>query len=238
MNVSGRGLLAALLAAGWAAMVAVSASAQPINPLTPAASPTPAAKATPAPTPAADRPVPSPTEPPPLPAGNPSPADKDFHMANYFFGQKKWIEAADEYQNFVKNYPGDKRAADALFGRGQALFQLGRFKFAAEAFQTLLDGYPKFEKRPLAQFQLAQSLLNAKDTDKAIAAFADVTQKNPGHYLAEWADAMRGGCMVTQKQYAKAEPLLLALVDRYVRGKDAAARLVERKKELAAVNTQ
>lgn len=171
-------------------------------------------------------------------AGQPSPADKDYAMANYFFGAKKWIEAADEYDTFAKTYPKDARVADALYGKGQALYQLGRFKLAAETFQALLTNHPKFEKRPLAQYQLGQSLLCDKQTDAALAAFADVGAKNPSHYLAEWADASRAGCMVTQKQYAKAEPLLANLIDKYVRGKDAATRLAERRKELDAVSPQ
>ena len=87
-------------------------------------------------------------------------------------------------------------------------------------------------------FQLGQSYLNAKQTDQAIAAFSQVSQKYATSYLAEWADAMQAGCLMTTQQYAKAEPLLAALVEKYIHGKDAAAKLAEKRKELTAVNPQ
>jgi TolA-binding protein len=84
-------------------------------------------------------------------------ADEDYYMANFFYGQKKWIDAADAFGKFVRDYPADKRAADAQFGNGQSLYQLGKFPEAAAAFQGFLDTYPNSDKKPAVLFQLGQA---------------------------------------------------------------------------------
>jgi TolA-binding protein len=170
--------------------------------------------------------------------GRATKADEDYYMANFFYGQKKWIDAAEAFSKFVRAYPADKRAADAQFGNGQSLYQLGKFKEAADAFQSLLDTYPASDKKPAVLFQLGQAQLNGGQLDAAVTAFSQVTRQFPTHYLAEWADAMAASCLITKKQFAKAEPLLAPLVAKYITDKDAAAQLTQKRAALTEINPQ
>jgi len=76
-------------------------------------------------------------------------------FAQYYIG---WIHASQgDYDNAVKDYdlvlekyPDNKKTADALFGKGQALVKLGRRTDANKEFQELLKRFPKSDLAPRA----------------------------------------------------------------------------------------
>jgi TolA-binding protein len=76
-------------------------------------------------------------------------------FAQYYIG---WIHASQaDYDNAVRDYdlvlekyPDNKKTADALFGKGQALIKLGRRTDANKEFQELLKRFPKSDLAPRA----------------------------------------------------------------------------------------
>ena len=112
-----------------------------------------------------------------LPPGN-SPKD-EFDLAYGYLQHKDFGPAADEFANFLRQYPSDRLAPDAQFWRGEALFQSQRYRDAAEAFLAVSTKYDTTARAPDALLRLGMSLAALGEKEAACASLGEVLRKYP-----------------------------------------------------------
>jgi tol-pal system protein YbgF len=77
-----------------------------------------------------------------------------FYVASVHYAKGDYRTAADEYDRVLEKYPDNSKTADALFGKGQSLFKLGRRTEGGKEFQELIKRYPRSDLAPKACEQL------------------------------------------------------------------------------------
>jgi tol-pal system protein YbgF len=112
-----------------------------------------------------------------LPPGN-SPKD-EFDLAYGYLQHKDYGPAADEFANFLRQYPSDRLAPDAQFWMGEALFQSQRYRDAAEAFLAVSTKYDTTARAPDALLKLGMSLAALGEKEAACASLGEVLRKYP-----------------------------------------------------------
>jgi tol-pal system protein YbgF len=112
-----------------------------------------------------------------LPPGN-SPKD-EFDLAYGYLQHKDYGPAADEFANFLRQYPTDRLAPEAQFWMGEALFQSQRYRDAAEAFLAVSTKYDTTARAPDALLRLGMSLAALGEKEAACASLGEVLRKYP-----------------------------------------------------------
>ena len=112
-----------------------------------------------------------------LPPGN-SPKD-EFDLAYGYLQHKDYGPAADEFANFLRQYPSDRLAPEAQFWMGEALFQSQRYRDAAEAFLAVSTKYDTTARAPDALLRLGMSLAALGEKEAACASLGEVLRKYP-----------------------------------------------------------
>jgi tol-pal system protein YbgF len=114
------------------------------------------------------------------PTQAPSAAPKDeFDLAYGYMLRKDYALAEQSFQNFLKQHPGDRRAAEATYWLGESMFQRQRYRDAAESFLAVTTKHEKSGKAPESLYRLGQSLAALGERDAACAALAEVGRKYP-----------------------------------------------------------
>jgi tol-pal system protein YbgF len=112
-----------------------------------------------------------------LPPGN-SPKD-EYDLAYGYLQHKDYGPAANEFANFLRQYPSDRLAPDAQFWMGEALFQSQRYRDAAEAFLAVSTKYDTTARAPDALLRLGMSLAALGEKEAACASLGEVLRKYP-----------------------------------------------------------
>jgi tol-pal system protein YbgF len=107
-----------------------------------------------------------------------SPQD-EYDLAYGYMLRKDYALAETGFRNFLTRYPADRRAADATYWLGEAMFQRQRYRDAAESFLAVTTKHEKTGKAPEALFRLGQSLAALGETEAACAALSEVGRKYP-----------------------------------------------------------
>ena len=139
----------------------------------------------------------------------------DYNFAAWLYNAGKYGLAVEAYQKFLKAYPKHDKAADAHFGLAQSLFHLDRFDEAAGEYEWVRSGAKDFAQMPEAVFQLAQCRIAGNAFDKAADLLEALRKDYPKHYLADWALARRGACLVSLSRYKDAAADLDAFLTVY-----------------------
>jgi tol-pal system protein YbgF len=110
----------------------------------------------------------------------PSQSPKDeYDLAYGYMLHKDYALAEAAFRKFLKQYPGDRRAAEATYWLGESMFQRQRYRDAAESFLTVTTKHEKSGKAPEALFRLGQALAALGETEAACAALGEVHRKFP-----------------------------------------------------------
>jgi tol-pal system protein YbgF len=110
----------------------------------------------------------------------PAETPKDnYDLAYGYLLRKDYAQAETTFQAFLKQYPNDRRAADAEFWLGESLFQRQRYDAAAQAFLDLSTKHKTHAKAPEALLRLAQSLGAMKQKEMSCATLAEIDRKYP-----------------------------------------------------------
>jgi TolA-binding protein len=118
------------------------------------------------------------------------PATKELIAANGLFGRGLFKLAADQYQDFLKQYPQNPNALSARYALGMCDFRLNNFDQAITDLQPVLAD-EKFDSRDQALAVVGYSQLSLKQYDKALASFDELLAKYPKSKLAESAGLNR-----------------------------------------------
>ncbi len=150
-----------------------------------------------------------------LPAAEDAKAIDDYNFAAWLYNGGKYEMAVESYRNFLKIHPDHEKAPDARFGLAQALFNQDNFKAAAEQYETVRDKNSDFAQMPEVLFQLGQARIGLSQFAEAEQLFAELDSSFPDHYLANWALARQGACLVSLGKSKDAEPLLQKFLIKY-----------------------
>ena len=138
--------------------------------------------------------------------------------AEHYFaeGQKamkknRCIEASEQFQRLVSNFPGSQRVAEAQFMLAEAYFCSEDWVNAAFEYQRIVDIYPSSEWVTEAQFkigeayfrQLRRAELDQKETFEALTAFRYFIEDHPESPRVEDARQRIVDCrgLLAKKQY-------------------------------------
>ena len=87
--------------------------------------------------------------------------------------------AREMYDEFVRKWPNDPRAAEAGFRSGELLFGMNRFRDALLAYGRVAEGFPRSDRAPLAMLGAAESMLRLEMKDDAISVLRQLVERYP-----------------------------------------------------------
>lgn len=97
--------------------------------------------------------------------------------------------ARELYEEYVKKWPADLRAADAWFRLGELSLGDKRYREAVLAFGKVVQDFPRSDKAPDALLRTAEAMLALELKDDAKAMFEDVAARFPKSTAAQKAKA-------------------------------------------------
>jgi tol-pal system protein YbgF len=93
------------------------------------------------------------------------------------------------YDEYVKKWPTDPRAADAWFRMGEISFGEKRYREAVLSYGKVAQDFPRSDKAPDALFRTGEAMLALDLKDDAKAIFQDVVKRYPKTSAAKKASA-------------------------------------------------
>lgn len=106
---------------------------------------------------------------------------ESLNFANGLLRDRQFTQAAEEYERFLKEEPGEADAADAHFGLGKARLFLGQYQESRKHFETYLQLAPDQANSATALFRVGETSYFLHDLPAARKALEDFTQSNPKH---------------------------------------------------------
>jgi len=95
--------------------------------------------------------------------------------------------ARELYEEYVKKWPTDPRAADAHFRLGEIAYGEKRYREAVLSYGKVAQDFPRSDKAPDALFRTAESMVQLGLRDDARAIFEDVVSRYPKSTAAQKA---------------------------------------------------
>lgn len=108
------------------------------------------------------------------------------------------------YEDYVKRWPADPRAADAWFRVGELQFGAGHHREAILAYGKVAEGFPRSDKVPDAMLRTGESMLALGLPGDARGIFEEVVRRFPKTTAAK--KARQRIAELTSKRKAKAPP--------------------------------
>jgi TolA-binding protein len=145
------------------------------------------------------------------PVASAAPADDQFVVGAGHYNASRWREAADEFRVFLRQFPQDRRTADATFFLGEALVQIGRYAEAEPCYRELLEREPEHRYARQALFRAGETAWlsgQRQQARQALERFVELYPRDPlgGYtiaYLGELA-LTAGDAPAAQQYYAAA----------------------------------
>jgi tol-pal system protein YbgF len=110
----------------------------------------------------------------------PSNTAKDaYDLAYGYVLHKDYALAANTFRVFLRQYPSDRLAPEALYWLGESLFQQQQYRDAAESFLAVSTKYDATARAPEALLRLGQSLAAMGEKEAACASLGEVLRKYP-----------------------------------------------------------
>jgi len=122
----------------------------------------------------------------PTRTGPPSP--DDLYNAAYSDYMKGSYDLAKQgFEEYLKHYPDTELSDNAQYWIGECNYVQRKFPDAIQAFDKVVQNYPKGDKAPAAALKKAYSLLEIKNNDAGVRELRWVIQKYPGSDSAQLA---------------------------------------------------
>jgi tol-pal system protein YbgF len=99
----------------------------------------------------------------------------------------KYAAAAEQFLNFVGQYPNSEYADNAQYWLGESYYVTRNYDIALEAFQGLLSNYPDSPKIADGLLKIGYTHYELKQWDQARAALVQVQEQYPDTTLARLA---------------------------------------------------
>ncbi len=123
-------------------------------------------------------------------AGEGSPAlgpMDDFHKAYRAYSNKNFTVALEMFSMFVKEYPGNEYADNAMYWKGECFFGQGKMLKAIGEYERLLRRYPRSEKTASTLYRIGFIYDKLHDRQRAREYYFKVVEVHPGTQAARKA---------------------------------------------------
>ena len=136
------------------------------------------------------------------------PADKAefFALAQAQEGKGERAVARELYEEFVKKWPSDPRAADAHFRLGELWYGDRRYRQAILEYGKVVQDFPRSDKAPDSLFRTGESMLALDLKDDARGLFEEVTKRYPRSTAARRAKSRLAELAPSKKKANKKKP--------------------------------
>ncbi|MEM1058042.1 MAG: tetratricopeptide repeat protein [Verrucomicrobiota bacterium] len=140
------------------------------------------------------------------------PADEiQFELARALYEQEKWGAAADAYLKYIADYPESEQLLLARMRAALAFQNNQRPREALRQWELVLTAAPpESEARQSALEQVGLLSQQTGDTKRAVEAFGRLLQEYPQTEIAAIAQFVLGDDAFARRDFAAAEPALLA----------------------------
>lgn len=146
-------------------------------------------------------------EPPPAEAQPAKPAattngssKAKYDAALKIYNGKKYKEAREKFEAFIKEFPKDQLAENAYFWISETYYSEKDFEGAIVAYESLLKKYPKGQKTTTALYKQALSFIEIGDKKSGKVILEQLIEKYP---KSQEADKSRSKLQELEKQPAK-----------------------------------
>jgi len=147
------------------------------------------------------------------------PGTKKLLAANGLFQRQLYKLAAEQYADFLKDFPAHKEAKAAKYALAICFYRLNDFEKAAKQLDELLADPGEFAQRDEAMLALGYCRLALKDYAKTIAVFDDLIAKFPDKTSAETAMLSRTQALLLAGNAKDAEAAAHAFMTKHPRSK-------------------
>jgi len=148
-------------------------------------------------------------------------AESIFRMAEAYEDQKKFKDAAIEYERISLEFPESKIADIALFNSGLAYEKLAEWTHAILRFQRLINKYEKSPLLPKAKFRIAKNHEKMLQWDFAADAYIKVALEHTGSELGPLALYNAGFCLENAGKLREAAAIFEKMSEVYPQSPDA-----------------
>ena len=121
-------------------------------------------------------------------------------------GKGERAVARELYEEFVKKWPSDPRAADAHFRLGELWYGERRYREAILQYGKVAQDFPRSDKAPDALLRTGESMLALGLKDDAKGLFEEVTKRYPRSTAAQRARARLAELTAPKKKSSKKKP--------------------------------
>ncbi len=109
----------------------------------------------------------------------PADSEQQYEDAYGAFKLKKYREAREKFEAFIKAFPKDERADNAHFWIGETYYNERDYESAILAYETHLKKYPKSQKAPAALYKQGLSFIEIGDKKTGIVIFEQLIERYP-----------------------------------------------------------
>ena len=122
------------------------------------------------------------------PPGGPAPtvaaipnasAQDDLTLAKSFLQRGDYELAEGQFREFMRSYPKDRLAPEAMYGLAETYFLRQRYQEAAEQYLNLSTQYSQSSRAPEGLLKLAMSLRAIGERDQACGTLGEIGRKYP-----------------------------------------------------------
>jgi len=133
-------------------------------------------------------------------------------LAEYFLNTDRYDQAVKEYQLYLETYARDDGRAQALYGKGWALLNLGREAEASAAFEKAYSLFPaRSEQREKALLKVGDAYFANAQYKTAFATYTRFLTQFPESALRAQAEFQLAESRARDKQIKEAKAAFLAL---------------------------
>ncbi len=118
-----------------------------------------------------------------LPEGVSAPATTtgNFELANALFNQKKYMEALENYEKFIRESPNASDVPEAIYRMGLCYYRQEYYSQAISTWEGLEAKYPQHERTEEAAFQIGDTYFRAQKYDKAVETYKKILARYPNN---------------------------------------------------------
>jgi TolA-binding protein len=138
-------------------------------------------------------------------------ADAMFQEGIALYHLGRFRSSAERFNEYLGQFPSDRRAAQGYVWKGEALYQDGKFEDAERAYTDALRLAPNNPKREDATYGIAWTLFEQKKFSQAAGAFERFSEAYPGSSRSLEASIRKADCYFFTGQYDKASALYASL---------------------------
>ncbi len=102
--------------------------------------------------------------------------------------ERRFADAADEFQAFLDRYPQSEYADNAQYWLGESYYVTGNYQIALESFQNLMNNFPQSTKVADSLLKVGYTHYELKQWELARAALTQVQKQYPNTTVARLAE--------------------------------------------------